>query len=290
MVISVGWLDPAPKCWDTHLIRLLLDGGLYKHGLQVRHHAGFPAVADGCVLVCPGKYWAGHYDHINAAISKYSWCLFFRCSDEEDDFNLSQVEHANARFWCQYPRTDREYPPTRFFGVGFPEHFDNLPKDPPIKDLDVFLSAQRTHIRRDEAFDALEDIHCFKKHVAPTEGFTQGMTPTAYADSMADARIAPCPSGIQSVDSFRCYEALESHAVPLVDAVSPVQGESNYWEWLYGTVPFPVVTDWSTAPDVIAGLLGDWPASANRAAAWWCRQKRKMAHNLLDDLEDLGAL
>src|SRR5438128_265611 len=122
-----------------------------------------------------------------------------------------------------------------------------------------------------------------------TAGFTQGMAPAEYAAHMTSAKIAPCPSGAVSPDSFRLYEALEAHAVPIADDVSPSYDSRGYWQMLYPGAPFPIISDYTDLPGWIDDQLAVWPTNANRIAAWWMAEKRRMAHALTDDLTALGA-
>jgi hypothetical protein len=286
VVIPVGWLAPV-RCWDQHLLELLLSNRLYPTGLEFNSHQGYPH-ADGCVLILPARFWVGHYERINAALQRYDWVLMFRASDEEDCFDISLIEHPNLKWWVGYPRGD--YGDARYFGAGFTPHFDDLPTDPPNKTLDVFLSGQRTHTRRQQAFEALEHVQR-NQRIEATAGFTQGMEPEEYARCMTITKVAPAPSGVQSPDSFRVFEALQAHAVPVVDDVSPVFDSRGYWNRMFGDeIPFPVFQDYEDLNKLIDAELADWPASANRVAAWWMREKRSLAHRLVDDLRALGAL
>jgi hypothetical protein len=115
------------------------------------------------------------------------------------------------------------------------------------------------------------------------------MEPGEYVLWMRAAKVAPCPSGAVSVDSFRLYEALESHCVPLADGVSHVDGRVDYWSRIFPDVPFPVVYDYADLPGYVDDALKAWPANANRIAAWWIRHKRRMALDLVEDLRELGA-
>jgi hypothetical protein len=51
-----------------------------------------------------------------------------------------------------------------------------------------------------------------------------------------------------------------------------------------------VLEDYEDLNKLIDAELADWPASANRVTAWWMREKRSLAHRLVDDLKALGAL
>lgn len=270
------------------MLRLLLDGDLYPHGLKVRHHKGYPNTS-GAIIVLPGRYWHRTTDQINEALQRYEWVLLVRVSDEEDEFDCSDLLHDNMRVWVQTPRVGRDYGDARLFGVGFPPHFNELPAEPPKKTLDVFLSGQSTHTRRVEAFQALKETP-HQACLIPTEGFTQGLDVEAYAHYMVKAKVAPCPSGAVSVDSFRTFEALESHAIPVADGISPVDGRVDYWRLIFPDCPFPVIEDYNDLSGWIQDLLADWPRNSNRITAWWCRQKRQMSRWLVDDLRGLGAI
>lgn len=288
-VVHAGYLSPG--CWDQNIITQLFDGALYPHHLNIKRCEGYPN-AHGCILVIPGKFWADHTATISEAIATYDWVLAFRCSDEEDWFDIHQVRHPNLKWWVQYQRTDREYGDARFFGAGFPPHFNKLPATAPDKDLDLFLSAQRTQSRRYAAFDALEQVQLTNAMINETEGFTLGLVASAYVDAMLRARVAPSPSGAVTPDSFRLYEALESHAVPIADDVSPLEtyDSRGFWSRLFPDAPFRVYEDAEDLGGVAVDELRDWPANANEAAAWWIQQKRRYAHWLREDLTTLGAL
>lgn len=284
-MIPVGWLAPSADCWDSNMLRRLTDGTLYPHGIEFKHCVGYPNTDDGCVLVVPGQYWHQATDRITEAIQRFEWVLLVRTADEEDLFDVGAVVHPRLKWWIQTPR--KKYPDCRVFGVGFPPHFNDLPAEPPEKLLNVFLSAQNTHDRRRQCFEALQGID---GRVEATAGFTQGMDPAEYVRCMSKAKVAPAPSGAVSCDSFRVYEALEAHTVPIVDTVSPVDGLTDYWTRIFpGYLPFPTYTNPAELKPLITQTLSD-PAIANRVAAFWMRYKRQLAHWLRSDLEQLGAL
>ncbi|AHH20836.1 hypothetical protein NONO_c60600 [Nocardia nova SH22a] len=284
-MIPVVRLVPGDQ-WDQNMLDLLLADALYPHGLQFEAAEVWPD-ARGIVLVVPGRYWADRTDELTAALARYEWVLAIRTSDEEALFEIAKVEHPNIRWWVQTPRDRRDYAATRYLPLGFPSHFNKLPPGKP-KQVDVFLSGQNTHDRRAQCFAALDRVDR-DKIVNETAGFTQGMPRYDYAGRMIAARVAPCPSGAVSPESFRVYEALEAHTMPIADDVSPVYSSHGYWTALFPDVPFPTITNYASLPGYIDDVLADYPRIANRITAWWIGQKRRLGEWLIRDLEALGA-
>ncbi len=284
-MIPVVRLGPGAQ-WDQCLLDDLLSGALWPHGIEFERVDDFPD-ADGVVLVIPGRYFADRAAEISEKIARYRWVLAFRVGDEEDLLDIRRIAHPNIRWLIQTPRVGRDYGDARFIGVGYPPHLRRLHPEPPAKNLDVFLAGQDTHERRHQAFAALQPGE--RRRIEPTPGFTQGMDPTEYVRCMTAAKVAPAPSGAVSPDSFRVYEALEAHSVPIADDVSPTYDSRGYWERLFPGAPFPILRNYSDLPGWITDQLADWPRSGNRVAAWWLAEKRRMAEHLRADLIALGA-
>ena len=285
-MIHVGRLAPGNQ-WDQNMLDLLFANHLYPTGLMFKRVEGYPSGVDGCILLIPGRYWFERINEISEAISRYQWVLAMRVGDEENTFDPGRVFHRNIKWWVQTPQVGADYDDARFFGVGFPPSFNHLIEQ--ARDTDVFLSAQNTHARRAECFAKLDGI-TVTKNVHATKGFTQGMSGYEYAAAMCSAKIAPAPSGAVSPDSFRLYEALEAHTIPIADDISPVHDAAGYWRMVFPDAPFPILDTYEQLPGYIEDQLKAWPANANQITAWWIRQKRNMARNLRTDLKELGAL
>lgn len=284
MTITVGRLAPGDQ-WDQTMLDDLFANRLYPTGLEFRRVEGYPPHVDGCILLIPGQYWHKQTDQITEAVQRFSWCLGIRTGDEESLFDCSNVLHPNLKWWSQTPRGDMD---ARLIGLGYTPHFRQLKWACPDKSTGVFLSGQNTHGRRKECFQALEN-YSGDKVVRPTEGFTEGFEPAEYVSGVVNAKVCPAPSGAVSPDTFRLYEALEAHCVPIADDVSPAYDSAGYWRRLFPDCPFPLIENYSDLPGYIDDQLKGWPANANRIAAWWMRQKRLYAQWLKEDLAALGA-
>jgi hypothetical protein len=277
-VIPVGRLAPKDQ-WDQNMLDRLFDNELFDTGLNFKRYDGYPPNADGCILIIPGRYWHAKGNQISEAISKFQWVLAMRVGDEENLFDPDIVFHRNIKWWVQSPNPTQDYGDARLFGIGYPPHFNHLVSTE--RGTAVFLSAQNTHEARHQCFTALEAV-AVPKLVNETAGFTAGMDRNRYATCMCAAKIAPAPSGPVTADTFRLYEALEAHTVPIAD-------DKTFWLNLYPDAPFPIVDSYEQLAGYIHDQIEDWPANSNRITAWWMRQKRQLSKWLTDDLHDLGA-
>jgi hypothetical protein len=293
-MIAVIALPPGDQ-WDQHLLDLLLSNRLYPTGLEFTRAERVPwPDTDGLVLIIPGRYWHARADIgiINKICARYQWILAIRTGDEEDLFDITAIDHPNIAWWIQTPKVGKDYGDAQLLPLGFGPHFSEMDTEVPDKALDVFLSAQNTHQRREECFAActiaLALLPDAATIIGETDGFTRGLPPQVYARSMVAAKVAPAPSGAVSPDSFRLWEALEAHAVPIADDMSPTYDSTGYWALMCPQAPFPVLVDHIDLPGYIEAELAAWPRNANRVTAWWINYKRALAHRLRADLDRLA--
>jgi hypothetical protein len=280
-MIPVVRLDPVSQ-WDQNVLNQLWSNQLFPTGYTFDYHERCGALPqeqfDGCILIIPGRYWHERIDEVSTYMAQFAWVLAIRTGDEQDLFDIRKILHRNIRWWVQTPRTDRNYRDVRTFGVGYTPHFDTPQDIIPDVGIDVFLSAQNTHPRRFEAFSSMNCMPGLNMVKHQTAGFTQGLAPELYTQYMIHSRIALAPAGPDTPDTFRLYEALQAHTVPIADDVCTNYDSTGYWEMLFDDAPFPIITEWSDSPGMVKRLLEDYPRNANRIAAWWMRQKREYVH------------
>jgi len=196
----------------------------------------------------------------------------------------------------------------RFVGEGFHRDTPRLCEafwsvDRPV---DVFYSGQINHERRQKMMEMLTDDIDMKNgagavcvsyklqwnysmDVIATEGFSQGYHRAEYLQRMCRSKVALCPSGPRTPDSFRVYEALEAGCVPIVDGHCPAYSEAGYWDLVAPGAPFPIIDDWADLPDLLAETLAGWPDNAAACRDWWTTYKRGMVGWLDADLDSIGA-
>ena len=285
-VIPVVWLhyDAGSPCrgyWDQALIDDLLTNRMWRTGYEFEHHewvGGFEhGVVEGAVVVLPARAQGGYIDQINADLASLKWVLLILTGDEASVFPVEQVRHSNIYIWVMSPRPGRHsrYSP---IGTGYPpQQHQLLPKVAPEKTLDWFFAGQVTNDRRELCGEQLKNLSGGQYH--PSPGFTLGLSPEDYMRGLASAKVAPCPSGPCTPDTFRLFEALEAGCVPIADTrTSAGDFPDHYWTYFFGqTPPFPTLTDYGDLHAQIGSAVAQYPALNNKIFAWWQRCKYEMA-------------
>lgn len=318
-MIPIVWLSMNPAAiargyWDQGILEGLFSGDVWAvpGGPGFEHHVLAGRVIDredpewhrtgahGAVVVLPARHHAdpGYVTKLLRLISTMPWCLLILTGDEEGAFPSERfIALPNVRVWVMSPQPGRDYGDSYLIGSGWPPGIRALLKAipdavPARRGSRWAFLGQVTHERREACVRMLHDRadRDVDYTLVESSGFTQGIPQTDYWESLADAQVALCPSGPISPDSMRLYEALEAGAVPIADDRSPTGPQDDYWERVFGSVPFPVVRDdWADESATIDWVLGRWPGVQHQVFAWWQRQKRRMAYRLVDDLAVLGA-
>ena len=298
--IPVAWLTLNPDAiprgyWDQGVIEALFDESLWRvpGGFTFEHTVWAAGALDrarwaeqgGAVVVIPARHHLGHVAEIRELLAALPWAVVIFTGDEAAEFPWSKLRHPRLAVWAMGATPEHNKRVDVPLGSGFPPWFRaELPTAPPRKDVDVTFAGQVTHQRRREAVEMLRS-YPGPHTLVETEGFTLGVGHAEYAALLAEAKIALCPSGPESPDSFRFYEALEAGCVPLADAATPTRPEPLFWHYIVGEEPpFPEVSAWDHAPAIITQALAAWPANANRVSAWWMRYKRQLAYRLHADV------
>lgn len=282
--LSLNTDTPARGYWDMAMLEDLLN---YKHGRPLRAYEFEFSEArelnkqDGAVVVLPARAQAHLIKEINEELNKLKWCLLFLVGDEEQVFDVDAIEHPNIKIYVMTPKPDLNEKYGKLYNGYAPALNDN--RELVVKDLDWFLAGQITHKYREQAAAQLRSKD--GGVLIETQGFTQGLEPDLYFQYMNRAKVAPAPSGPESPDTFRLYEALEMGAVPIPDE----HGLGGYWTWLLdGEPPFPVIKDYDSLSGYIDDAVENYPAFNNRVLSWWVSKKKQMIANFTEDIARLS--
>jgi hypothetical protein len=97
-----------------------------------------------------------------------------------------------------------------------------------------------------------------------TAGFKQGLSPAAYGQKLADSRVALCPRGWHSAETFRHYEAMRAGTVVISEPLPSTH--------FYRGSPVIEVPDWRSGVVRARALLRDpgaLDAAHRETVRWW---------------------
>jgi hypothetical protein len=97
-----------------------------------------------------------------------------------------------------------------------------------------------------------------------TAGFAAGLSPQEYGWRLADSKIALCPRGWESAETFRHFEALRAGTIVVSESLPPTH--------FYVGSPIITVRDWRAGLAEVAELISDRSALTElhtATATWW---------------------
>jgi hypothetical protein len=282
--------------WDQGLLEDVFKQGEFEHhdSFEWADHAAEKGRWPGAIVIINGRTHIEDTAKINADIAKLKWVLFIDTGDEEATFPWREVTHPLMRVWMMLPRMNQHddvhyklpngYRPTTHKTLGELGYR--------VRNIDYMFAGQVNHPRREECVAVLEQHLPLYPSSVLVKTDTFGKEAISYPDylgMLARTKIALCPSGIESPDNFRLYEALEAGCLPVVDAFSTNFQTPGFWQYLFGgDVPFPVVSYWDKLPEMLPQLLAEWPERSAKCFGWWQQKKREIKFRLLDDVKELS--
>ena len=299
MNINIVWYGNPEKTehrvwWDMALLNDLFANQIMNTGYTFTQYDGIEALpeGEGAAVVIPSRLWLGKEDEINDSLQRLKFALVIVCGNEEGDFDFQKIRRPMLRVWMQLPRMNQHNDQYKLIN-GYRPTTHQLVKEAGLqkRTIDYTFIGQNNHERRHQCVDVLNQFHETypTSVIVETDSFGKEAKPyPEYIKILAQTKIAPCPSGVESPDSFRLYEALEAGCLPVVDAFSTNNKTPGFWHYLFGEeLPFPIIPYWSDFPQVLPELLRDYPANANRVSSWWALKKRQLYFKLIEDVEIL---
>lgn len=296
--INVYWVSYhddvlAHGYWDDALLDDTFKRGNFKH--HVIKNTPFPDIEEnaGGIFIINGRTHVDDIDKINTDIAKLRWVLVIVTGDEEASLPWQDIKHPIMKIWMMLPRMSKHNDTHFKLPNGYrPTTHEDL-KNVGIKERihDYVFIGQNNHERRNQCVDVAKQFQPLypSSLIKTTDGFGKEDTPYRdYLDIFAKSKIVLCPSGVESPDSFRVYEALEAGCIPVVDAFSTNFKTPGFWKYLFGETPFPEVTYWDELPLLLPTLLKEYPANVNQIFSWWQRYKRNLYWQIIDDVEELS--
>lgn len=284
------WPSTARGSWDQTICEELIGG------LDVAD-PGDDTRGEGAVIVLAGQHQVGQAPQIAEFVANLPWCLVIVTSDEEALYPVETLPHDEKHLiFGQYharPEFDRVLP------IGCPPGtaatLANLTQRE--RDVDVMWAGQDTHERRHELLATLKDMACEpgNGNIAwlATTGFRQGLDQAEFLESLTRTRIAPCPSGPHSLDSFRLYEALAAGALPVIETDTPHGYEAPFWDRMFNSdsLPIPWVESWHDLPTIVERYSDPeaWRTKRDEVQAWWADYRERLMRDFDQTIQTLKA-
>lgn len=271
---------PKKGFWDYGFISDLLKN------FESEEVNKIPDNIKNAIVVLPARSHKDYVDQLNIELNKLDGVVLMLMGDEESVFPVEKINHRNIKIWVQNP-TPNKHDAYRKLGTGYAPHTHEFKPESNSKDLSWFFAGQVTHQRRLECVEQLRQLN--NGELVESKGFTQGLDPKDYVEKMSKAKICPCPSGPETPDTFRLYEALELGCIPIADTQTPKEDWAGFWEWLFEEeVPFPTIVYWDSVKGYIDDIEPTCPCYNNKIQAWWFRYKNKVKNWLISDIFSIG--
>lgn len=303
--VHVLWWEGARGYWDHGMIMHAVEGSLHptpRPYTYVQHEHEREVGNTGAVAIVSGRWAQRNADDFKAWSERRAWSLACVTSDEESELDPHRIKVPTSLVTLQTPPASASASGIvrRFHVLGIrPDtraSASGIVRPPAVRDLMWSFSGQvRDNVARQDCVRVLQAMHGADTALTVTGGFGQGHPHRAYLEQLARTEIAPSPSGPQTPDCFRTWEALEMGCLPVAQAHSPRQRYApDYYAHALclppDDVPFPRVREWSEFRAIVERYRGDRLAltrAQNRAFSWWQRFKRQF---VLDLETDIGAV
>ena len=275
-IYSKDPLDSANGKWDYGLLKQTFEKNKIDEVV-----VDYLPNTERAFVVIPGKGNAGKENEISKELNKINRVVLFITGDEENLFDVDQINHNNISIWIQYPT--KKHQQYNKLPIGAPQHIkDNIPEYLQ-KTHDVCFAGQITHQRRQQLASTITSLN--NLIYKPTDGFAKGLTPKEYYKDLFSAKIAPAPAGVVSIDSFRFFEAIEMLCVPIADLRNSKGQKENFYQYIFDQVNiFPSTNNWSELPSIINSIFKEYPNNMHRIVAWWIKYKRDFAIKIMEEV------
>jgi hypothetical protein len=236
---------------------------------------------------------------LNKFLRDFRSVLVFMTANEEGDLDPRDIQHERMRMWIQTPtRAQRQWASCGipwgwtpgFDGTRWLERLPGYEAVEADRMLDFSFVGQVTHDRRRGCLDSIEREMKRPNCVLTSHGFGRGLPKHLYFELLVNSKVVLCPSGPQTADTFRAWEALEAGALPIVDNDNPRDSQDDdYWDYIAGpNHPFKPIEYWGF--DLSGRLdyyLENWRMSQAFVLGWWQGKKRFWQEKFKTDLEML---
>tara|TARA_R110000737_G_scaffold74529_2_gene103628 strand:- start:2271 stop:3101 length:831 start_codon:yes stop_codon:yes gene_type:complete len=184
-------------------------------------------------------------------------CILFVTSDEHHKYHEKFTNHPNVILTFRNYLPEQHHPKVKALPLGYLQGFEHEDINFNDRKYDYSFSGTLPDAPCDatrhalkfslERLDTLEQQ--YEKFVLFYEGWAKGLTMPEYADVMYNSRVALCPKGYTSSETFRYFEAARAGCVIISEPKPDV--------WFYKDAPHIEIKDWLNLPSVLRSILKD---------------------------------
>lgn len=279
----VVWQHEAHGLWDADwLDYLLADIPQGERVIDTKHSVFFDKmiVIDRNISAASEAYYA------NAAFQG-SNVVLFHLADEwyTDDYACyTWCDRVFRNHWTFMHADNKK---VIFFPLGYKSGFSRQKPNKAAAQRQFLWSfmGDANKSSRKSMLQAVSGIG--KSFVHLTSGFNcaDALPTERYREVMEESIIVPAPCGWQNLESFRAWEALEAGCIPIVER----RPRFDYFATLCGDYPFPCITDWSEAADILRKNMAELEDLRQRCSVWWQSYKAEVRTRVANELLGLAS-
>ena len=182
-------------------------------------------------------------------------CILFVTSDEHHKYHEKFTNPTNVLLTFRNYLPEQQHPKVKALPLGYLQGFEHPAVDFDDREYMYTFSGTLPEPPCDATRHALKfsldrlaaDEH--QKFVLFYKGWAKGLSIPEYARIMYNSKVALCPNGYTSSETFRYFEAARAGCV--------IISESKPDVWFYKDAPHITIDNWLSLPDVLPSVLNN---------------------------------
>ena len=218
-------------------------------------------------------------------------CVLFVTSDEHHKFHEKFATHPNVILTFRNYLPNAQHEKIKALPLGYLQGFEHQDIKFADRKYDYSFSGtlpeppcQPTRYHLHKSLSDMKDDDR-EKFILFYEGWGKGLEMSDYAEIMYDTKIALCPSGYTSSETFRYFEAAKAGCAIISEKKPDV--------WYYEDHPHLTIDNWLRLPEYLEILFSNSERIlelSNRTRKWWetkCSPKA-VANYIKEQLDEVG--
>jgi hypothetical protein len=180
-------------------------------------------------------------------------CILLVTSDEHHKYHEKFTNHPNVLLTFRNYLPEQQHPKVKALPLGYLQGFEH--EDVAFEDRDYAYSFSGTlpeapcEAARHALKFSLDRLSCgqHERFVLFYQGWAKGLSIPEYARVMYNSKVALCPKGYTSSETFRYFEAARAGCVIISEPKPDV--------WFYEDAPHIEINDWLELPNTLPSIL-----------------------------------